>query len=91
MELLPGCSKNKVINEDKFVKVYADLVIQQDTLKNLSVKIDSLKQIVFKRYNVTEKEYKKTIEYYNNDPRKWEEFFKRVKGYLEELNKKNVK
>ena len=89
--LLAGCSKKNAINEDKFVKIYADLVIQQDTLKNLSVKNDSLKQIVFKRYNVTEEEYKKTIDYYNNDPSKWQEFFKRVKGYLEELNKKNAK
>jgi adenylate kinase family enzyme len=89
--LIPGCSKKNVIDEDKFVKIYADLVIQQDTLKNLSVKNDSLKQIVFKRYNVSEKEYKKTIDYYNNDPRKWEKFFKRVKGYLEKLNKKNAK
>ena len=89
--LLSSCTQNKIINEDKFVKIYADLVIQQDTLNNLNVKNDSLKSIVFKRYNTTKEDYKKTIEYYNQDPAKWEKFFSKVTAYLESLKKKNAK
>ncbi len=89
--LLSGCSKNNILDEDKFVKVYGDLIIQQDTLNTLNVKNDSLKNIVFKRYNTTKEDYKKTIEYYNQDPAKWEKFFSRVTAYIENLKKQNVK
>jgi Domain of unknown function (DUF4296) len=86
-----GCSKNRIINEDKFVKLYADLVIQQDTLNTLNYKTDSLKIAVFKRYDVNEEDYKNTIKYYNQDPSRWEKFFNKVTAYLEGLKKKNAK
>ena len=89
--LIAGCSKSKIINEDKFVKIYADLVIQQDTLNSLHYKTDSTKLAVFKRFNVNEEDYKNTIDYYNQDPGRWENFFDKVTSYLESLRKQNLK
>jgi len=80
-----GCS-NK-INEDKFILVYSDLVMAQDTLKG-NFKQSEIKNLVFKKYNVSEKEYNETLNYYNSDPRKWEAFFNKTISHLEDLRSK---
>jgi hypothetical protein len=82
-----GCSHK--INEDKFILIYSDLVIAQDTLKNNN--LDEIKNTVFKRYNVSETEYIETLNYYNSDPRKWEAFFNKTISHLEGLRSKKGK
>jgi Domain of unknown function (DUF4296) len=83
-----GCSHK--INEDKFILIYSDLVIAQDTLKG-NFKQDEIKNTVFKRYNVSETEYIETLNYYNSDPRKWEPFFNKTISHLEGLRSKKGK
>jgi hypothetical protein len=83
-----GCSGR--INEDKFILVYSDLVIAQDTLKTNN-NLNSIKSTVFRKYNVTEKEYAVTLNYYNSDPRKWEAFFNKAISRLEDLRSKKGK
>ena len=83
-----GCSHK--INEDKFILIYSDLVIAQDTLKR-NFKQGEIKNLVFKRYNVSEKEYSETLNYYNSDPRKWEAFFNKTISHLEGLRSKKGK
>jgi hypothetical protein len=83
-----GCSHK--INEDKFILIYSDLVIAQDTLKN-NINLDEIKNAVFKRYNVSETEYIETLNYYNSDPRKWEAFFNKTISHLEGLRSKKGK
>jgi hypothetical protein len=83
-----GCSRR--INEDKFILVYSDLVIAQDTLFGNN-NINEIKNTVFKRYNVSEREYTETLNYYNSDPRKWEAFFNKTISHLEDLRSKKGK
>ena len=83
-----GCSHR--INEDKFVLIYSDLVIAKDTLKE-NINLDEIKNRVFKRYNVSAKEYSETLNYYNSDPRKWEPFFNKTISHLEDLRSKKGK
>jgi Domain of unknown function (DUF4296) len=83
-----GCSHK--INEDKFILIYSDLVIAQDTLK-VNNNIDEIKKRVFKKYNVSEMEYAATLNYYNSDPRKWEAFFNKTISHLEGLRNKKGK
>ena len=83
-----GCSNR--INDDKFILVYSDLVIAQDTLKTNN-NLNAIKSTVFRKYNVTEKEYTETLNYYNSDPRKWEEFFNKTISHLEGLKSKKGK
>ena len=85
---LTGCSGR--INEDKFILVYSDLVIAQDTLKTNN-NLNTIKSSVFRKYNVTEKEYTETLIYYNSDPRKWEAFFNKTISHLEDLKSKKGK
>jgi Domain of unknown function (DUF4296) len=83
-----GCSHK--INEDKFILIYSDLVIAQDTLRDNN-NLEEIKNTVFKKYNVSEREYSETLNYYNSDPRKWEAFFNKTISHLEDLRSKKGK
>ena len=87
--LFHGCDKEvKVIPDEKFIKVYVDLLILQDTTNTDSL---SLKTLVFKNHNVSDEEYNATIRYYNSEPKKWEEFFDKAINYVEALKKEAEK
>lgn len=83
--ILTGC-KPKRIDEDKFIKIYTDIIIMKDTT---GISIDNVKKEVFQKYNTSDKEYQNTLNYYNEDPEKWEAFFDKAIAYLE--NQKNKK
>lgn len=83
--ILTGC-KTKRIDEDKFIKIYTDIIIMKDTT---GISIDNVKKEVFQKYNTSDKEYQNTLNYYNEDPEKWEAFFDKAIAYLE--NQKNKK
>ena len=74
-----SCSDGKIIPEEKFVNVYTDLVIAQDTSKVKN------HDIIFRKYNITVDEYEKTIEYYNEKPERWIKFFDSVIQKVENL------
>jgi hypothetical protein len=80
-----GCRKEGVIEEDKFVLVYSDLLIAGDT-----VAVSEAKKEVFPRHNISESEYQNTVDYYNSNPDQWENFFNKVIAHIEEQRKKPV-
>jgi hypothetical protein len=86
--LLISCSEEEVIPEEKFVHIYVDLMIVQDTTRANPLSLDSLKQIVFTKHDITSDLYDKTIAKYNSSPENWEEFFDKAIAYLEELKTK---
>ncbi len=83
--ILLTCSNDKVINEDKFVKVYTDLVMAQDTLQINEANFDSVKQSVFNRHGITSGQYVYTVNYYNEDVKRWERFFNKATAYIDTL------
>jgi hypothetical protein len=85
--LLSGCAKPSLIDEDKLVIVYTELVIAQDTTSSQGVDFNDIKQEIFDKYEVTEGEYNETIEYYNENPERWNEFFDKALARLEALRK----
>ncbi len=86
--LLNNCSGEEVIPEEKFIRVYVDLMIVQDTTRSKPLPLDSLKEIVFTKHEITSELYDKTIARYNSSPEDWEEFFDKAIAYLEELKTK---
>lgn len=84
-----GCSSKKIIDQDKFVKIYADLIIAQDTTNAAVKNNNTLKEEILKRYNVTDSEYKETVSYYNQNPKEWQTFFNKVIEYIGKLKKKS--
>ena len=80
-----SCSKDDILPEEKFKKIYIDILVTQDTLSDNTISNDSLKTLILQKYNVTDSTYTKTIEYYNNNPDMWEKFFEDVIKQVEEL------
>lgn len=87
--IFSGCSQDKTINEDKFVKIYTDLVIAQDTIPNIS-SFNKAKNKIFERYNISSNDYENTIEYYNNDSERWKVFFAKVTAHIDSLKTKTT-
>ena len=65
------------------------MLIAQDTVTLSSAGLDSLRAAVFKKYNVTEELYKTTLDYYDKDSDKWENFFNKVIAHVDSLKKKS--
>jgi hypothetical protein len=80
-----SCSKDDILPEDKFANIYIDILVAKDTLTDNSLSTDSLKTLVLQKYNVTDSIYTKTLEYYNNNPDKWENFFEDAIKQVQEL------
>jgi hypothetical protein len=80
-----SCSKDDIIPEDKFINIYIDILVAQDTLTDNSISNDSLKTLILQKYNITDSIYTNTIEYYNNNPDKWERIFEDAIKQVEEL------
>jgi hypothetical protein len=83
-----SCSEKEILPEEKFINIYVDILVAQDTITDQSMSVDSLKSTVLWKYNVSDTVYAKTIEHYNNNPGKWEEFFNNAIKKVEELNAK---
>jgi hypothetical protein len=88
--LLPACS-DKVVDQDKFIKVYADIRIAEDTLTGDHDNAMKVKNAVLKRYGLTEEEYRTTFEYYNDNPEMWETFYDKVIARVDTLKKRQRK
>ncbi|MFZ0455447.1 MAG: DUF4296 domain-containing protein [Ignavibacteriaceae bacterium] len=86
-----SCSKNKILDEDKFVKVYTDLVIAHDTIPGKTASFDSVKYAVFNKYGISAGQYDTTVDYYNKDVERWQSFFKTATAYIDTLRGKNRK
>ena len=84
--LFSSCSDDNKIKEEKFIKIYTDLVIAKDTSK---IKTAELKSIIFKKYEVSNTDYENTLKYYNEDPRRWDEFFKKTIDYVQKARDEN--
>ena len=80
-----SCSEEDILPDDKFRNIYIDILVAQDTLTDPLISADSLKTLTLKKYNVTDSIYSKTIDYYNNNPDKWEIFFEDAIKQVEKL------
>lgn len=89
--LFVSCSGKNPISEDKFVEIYIDLVIAQDTSAAVGSSFEGIKQNIFARYKVNEKEYEETLAYYNEDSERWVQFFDKAILKLETKRRQEAK
>lgn len=87
--LLSGCDKAPPIPEEKFIKVYVDFLIIQDTTSANTFSLDSIKTLVFTKHNISSEQYDETINYYNLQPEKWSALFDSATAYVEGLKKQS--
>lgn len=83
--ILTGCEEKEPVTEEKMILIYSDLMFAQDTVLINKDNVDSLKSVVFDRHNISENDYIKTLDIYNEKPERWEKFFERVIEYVESL------
>jgi len=83
--LFVACDSEPPIPEEKFIKVYIDLLIQKDTSSSGQISVDSIKSLAFSRHGISVRDYEETIAYYNSYPDKWEEFLDKAIAYVEKL------
>lgn len=83
-----SCKKSSLIDEKKFIKIYADMIFMQDTSKLSPLEI---KQKVLEKFSVKEKDYDATISYYNNHSETWQKFFDSTIVYIERLKPVSTK
>lgn len=81
--IFASCQKsNPPISEKKFVTVYSEMVFMQDT-SFLSQKI--IRERVLDKYEITDRDYEQTVEYYNQEPVRWQKFFDEVTSHIDSL------
>ena len=81
---LLSCDEGPPIPDEKFMELYVDLLIIQDTTTT-NFSLDSVKTLVLDRHNVSPEQYDSTIGYYNSRPEKWIVFFDSATVYVERL------
>jgi len=73
----------QTIQQETFVKFYADYLVAQDSLGNDVASSKKIRESLYKKYNVTEEAYLSTINKYNHDEKEWAVFFGKVMKELE--------
>jgi Domain of unknown function (DUF4296) len=89
--ILSGCSRDKILDEDKFVKVYTEIVIAHDTIPDGAANFDSVKSAIFRNNGITSGQYDSTVIYYSKDVKRWESFFNKATVYIDTLRSKDRK
>lgn len=80
---LNSCRNEDIVdNEDKFAAVYVDLLIVNEKYHGSTELINSKTDSVYKSHGVTEEQYKSTIQYYQENPERWKQFFTKAESYL---------
>ena len=85
-----GCDKllNRKIPEDTFVSYYIDYLAAQDSLGKDPAATQKILTTLNAKYKVTPALYEKTLQYYSEEPDRWEAFFDKVTA---EIQKKRLK
>jgi hypothetical protein len=77
-----SCENSPPIPEKKFIKIYYEMTIMQDTTSLTQAQI---RKNLLKKYNFSEEKYDQTIKFYNSSPERWNKFFDKVLIYLQDL------
>lgn len=84
-----GCSNNEIIDDEyKAASVYVDLLIMYEKKQGDTAGLKTGRDAIFRRYDVTEKQFRATMEYYNKKSGRWQDFFRQVNVRLEEMRRK---
>ncbi len=86
--LFAACSDNK-IEIEKLAKVYVDLSVAEDYYSD-SDSLEIKKKEIFRKYSISESNYKESFIKFGSNKEKWDEFYKLADTYLDTL-KSNLK
>lgn len=78
-----GCGAKK-LDEDKFVKVYYDILILQESRGGEISAMEKIRQEVYQKHGISHEQYQNTLDWYSEDKARWEEFFAALTEYVKE-------
>lgn len=82
--VITSCSKqestNNVIPPEQFEKIYVELLDSTAVSKESEsdTTLTPVAERILKRNNVTEAEFRATVQFYNADTKRWKEFYENV-------------
>lgn len=85
--LFLNCKRTDILDEETFIKIYAEAIIYKDTASTANYINKIILKSILDKYSVTLDEYKQTVDYYNQDFERWEKFFSKAVVYLESKQK----
>jgi len=89
--IISNCSKSKSdnhLNEDQFVDILAELMITEQLKIGHTEKVSLVKQI-FKKHNISSKEFSTYKKEHENDPQYWIDIYKKVEKRIKQLSNPN--
>lgn len=85
--LFSACDSNKKLDQDTMVDLYVNVVIAEEAYPNNLDSLIAKRDSVFRKFGVTEEEYKNTLESYKEDKEYWDEFFPKALAIIDSLKK----
>ncbi|MCC6549837.1 MAG: DUF4296 domain-containing protein [Ignavibacteriaceae bacterium] len=80
--LLTGCSKEKPLDQEKFIEVYYDILVLQESRGMEFSAMQKIREEIYKKHGITHAQYEATIAYLSKDTKRWEEFFDAMIAYV---------
>ncbi|MCK6614848.1 MAG: DUF4296 domain-containing protein [Ignavibacteriaceae bacterium] len=80
--LLTGCSDEKPLDQEKFIEVYYDILVLQESRGMEYSAMQIIREDVYKKHGITHAQYEATIKYLSEDTKRWEEFFDKMIAYV---------
>lgn len=80
--IIQGCSESSPVDEKTLVRVYAEMVIMQDSSKLNDLEIQKK---VLTDFNISASDYEKSVNILREKPERWQDFYDSVIVYLQKL------
>lgn len=80
--VLGGCSKNKPLDQGKFIEVYYDILVLQESRGMEFSAMQKIREEIYKKHGITHEQYEATIAYLSEDTKRWEKFFDEMIAYV---------
>ncbi len=89
--LFYGCKQSNLAEDQKVAEVYVHILIINEKYGTESDSSKVLKENVFKKYDIPEKQFEDYLKSLGEDKEKWEHFFNLSEKYLDQLkNEGNI-
>lgn len=97
---LNSCKEDGVIDEDDMAQIYAEMLLTDQWINTtpgvrLIADTSLVYEPILKKYGYTSADYRKSVDYYLNDPKTYADIMKKtvkiLDGRLSQLNKRKVK
>lgn len=88
---IASCSEEPSLPVKTTASIYVDLLVAEEKYPNNPDSLLHYRQKVFEKYNITKKEYEKSLSQLEYDNDKWDEFFELSEAYLDTLKNSSTK